>query len=239
MWLRCRTVEYSLIHVRATPENLDAALRAISADWSYDVIKPRAHLLEAWSTVRVTQRTASHVAPLLSEALEAPVLTVSVAGERFDMSYWEPGAPLVRADGYRDAAANELAVAFGKDPARLLDILRSSIPAAERHAAAAGLLQLPLPVVTGYEPVFDAGQTIQPSELPKASARIRRRRTLRRVFGILVLVEIVAFLVVDYFWFLEPSARALPALAFFVVNGIAVLGLWRWLRKPKPASTRQ
>lgn len=134
------------MHVRATPDKVEDALRMLAAEWSGEVIKPKPHLDELWSTVRVTDRAASTVAPLLSEILDAPVLVVRVAGERFSLSYWQPGAQPIRADGYNDVATKELAAAIGTDTTRLQNVLRDPLPAINRHTDAADLLG---PAATG------------------------------------------------------------------------------------------
>jgi hypothetical protein len=228
-------VDYSLLHVRATADNVDDALRTIAVGWDGQVIPPQAHLAEVWSTVVVTGRTASSLAPLLSEFLKARVVTADVAGDRFSLSYWRPGSPgspELRADGGDDAAAKELAAAFGKDAEVLSSILRSAKPAAERHAEAAELLMLPLPVQASHLQPFQAKQTIQPSELQAQTSQFRNRRRLRRIYGALGVLEFVAFLAVDYFWFLEPSILLVPALAVFIVNGIVLLVLWPKVKSP-------
>lgn len=207
------------MHVRATPEELDDALRAVATDWSGQVVERAPG--DRWSTVRVAERTGTSLGPVLSDLLSAPVVAVAVAGDRVSLSGWRGGRP---------TRADELAEELGKDPIRLRDLLSDPSPAADRHAEAATLLGLPRPVVTGFEPVFDSRAVITPSELPMAKARLASRRRARNVFGPLVLLEIVAFLAVDYFWFLEPSVWLIPALAVFAANGIALLVLWRYLR---------
>lgn len=225
-------MDYSLLHVRATADNVDDALRTIAAGWNGQVIPPQAHLGEVWSTVVVTERTATSAAPLLSEFCNARVVTANVTGERFSLSYWRPGSPELRVDGSDDAAIKELAAAFGKEAGALRGILRMPKPAAERHAEVAHLLMLPLPVQAGHVQPFDAPQTIQPSELRSQTSEFRRRRRLRRIYGALGVLEVVAFLAVDYFWFLEPSIWLVPALAVFIVNGIVLLLLWRKVKSP-------
>jgi hypothetical protein len=217
-------VEYALVHARARPENAADALRAIAADWSGEVLDRG----DPWSTVRVSSRTGSDVAPLLSEVLGAPVVLIDVAGPRFSVACWRPGS--------EPAWAEQVAAAFGKDPGELARILRSAKPPDSQHAEVAGLLGLPRPVVTGLEPVFDSREVVARSELANASARVRRRSQARRIFGGLALLEIVAFLAVDYFWFLEPSRWLVPALAVFVLNGIALIVLHLWLRRRRSPS---
>ncbi|GAB3426668.1 hypothetical protein [Flindersiella endophytica] len=229
-------MDYSLLHVRATADNVDDALRTIAAGWNGQVIAPQAHLAEVWSTVVVTGRTASSVAPLLSEFLDARVVTANVAGDGFGLSYYRPGSPELRADGSDDSAVKDLAAAFGKDTDALRGILRSPAPPAQRHAEAAELLMLPLPVQASHQQPFEAQQTIQPSQLRSETSRFRSRRRLRRIFGALGVLEFVAFLAVDYFWFLEPSILVVPALAVFVVNGIVLILLWRKVKNPPSRS---
>jgi hypothetical protein len=232
-------VEYSLLHVRATAESVDDALRTIAADWSGEVIAPQTHLGELWSTVAVTERAASSVAPLLSELLDTRVLAATVMGERFSLSYWQPGSPELRVDGRDDAATKELASALRKDEGGLRSIVQSSSPAEERHAEAAKLLMLPLPLQASHQQPFDGTRTIQPSELPNRTSQLRGQRRLRRIYGALGVLEVVAFLAVDYFWFLEPSIWLVPALAVFIVNGVVLLLLRRKLpRRQKAPSTQ-
>jgi hypothetical protein len=224
-------VDYSLLHIRATADNVDDAMRTIAAGWDGQVIAPQAHLAEVWSTVVVTGRTASSVAPLLSEFLKARVVTANVAGDRFSLSYWRPGSPELRVDGSDDAAVKELAAAFGKDADSLRGILHASTPPEARHAEAAELLMLPIPVQAGHQQPFDGEPTIQPSQLQEQTSQLRSRRRLRRIYGALGVLEVVAFLAVDYFWFLEPSIWLVPALAVFIVNGIVLILLWRKVKK--------
>lgn len=228
------SVEYTLLQVRAKPEDVDDALRTLSSAWSGPVMAP--DIGERWSSVLVTERSASRLAPLLSDLLQTDVVVATVDGDQFRLSSWRPGsAPLVGVDGRDLTAATELARAFSKDPARLQGILSSPAPAAERHAEAAGLLWLPLPTLTGHQPVFDGVDTIQPSALPARTTQVHTRRRVRRIRAILGVVQVVAFLAVDYFWFIEPSTWLVPALAVFIVNGIVLLVLRRFVapRQPK------
>lgn len=230
-------MEYSLLHVRATAESVDDALRTVATDWSGEVIAPQAHLGELWSTVAVTERAAASVAPLLSELLDTRVLAATVVGERFSLSYWQPGSSELRVDGRDDAATKELASALRADAGSLRSIVQSPNPPEERHAEAAKLLMLPLPLQASHQQPFDGTRTIQPSELPNRSSQLRGRRRLRRIYGALGVLELVAFLAVDYFWFLEPSILLVPALAVFIVNGVVLLLLRRTLRQQKEPST--
>lgn len=233
-------MEYSLIQARATPESLDDALGMVASDWSGEVIAPQ--IGELWSSVLVTERAASTLAPLLSEVLDTRVLVSTVTGDRFTISYWQPGSRVLgRVQGQDVAAATELATAFGKDVDGLQDILQSSKPAVERHADAAALLGLPVPTLTGHQPVFDGRPTVQPSEFSAGASSVHRRRRLRRIRAALGVVQIIAFLAVDYFWFIEPAIWLVPALAVFVVNGIVLIVLRRRMgpSRPKPQSEQR
>ena len=92
---------------------------------------------------------------------------------------------------------------------------------------------LPRPVVTGFEPIFDTEQVL--ALTPKAIERFRRRDRARRLLAPLGMVALVAFFAVDYFWFLNPSRWLIPALAVFVLDGIALIVLQQWLRRPPRA----
>ncbi len=230
-------MEYSLLQVRAKPESVDDALRMVASDWTGDVIAPK--IGEVWSSVLATERAASSVAPLISELLDTPVLVINVASERFAMSFWQPGSRVGgRVDGQDTAAAKELATALSKDAGTLQDIVQSSTPAAERHAEAAGLLGLPVPTLTGHQPVFDGTLTMQPSEFSTTASRFRGRRRIRRIRAALGVLQIVAFLAVDYFWLIEPAIWLVPALVVFVVNGVVLL-LLRRLAPTRPKSPPQ
>lgn len=230
-------MEYSLVHVRATPENVDDALGLIATDWSGEVIKPQTHLAEVWSTVLMTDRAASNLAPLLSEFLDSRVAVATVHDERFSLAHWQPGSHQIYADGRDNAAAQELASAFGQDPADLQAVLQSSEPATERHTRAAELLILPMPALSAHHPIFDGQQALISPELEQVAAKFRGRRRIRRIRGGLGVLQVVAFLAVDYFWFINPSILLVPALAVFVVNGVVLLSLRRLLpRRPKSAS---
>lgn len=221
-------VSYTLLQVRAKPEDVDDALRTLSSDWSGQVMAP--DIGERWSSVLTTERSASRLAPLLCDLLRTDVVVAAVDGDRFRLSSYRPGfSPLVGVDGRDPIAVTELARAFGKDPDRLRTILSSSAPATERHAQAAGLLWLPLPTLTGHQPVFDGFDTIQTSELPAEAAKVRGRRRIRRIRAVLGVVQVVAFFAVDYFWFINPSILLVPALAVFVANGIVLLVLRRFV----------
>lgn len=229
-------MEFSLLQVKARPESVDDAMRIVTSEWSGEVIAPQ--IGELWSSVLTTERAALSLAPLLSELLGDRVVVTTVAGERFAISSWQPGSPVIaRADGQDVTAATQLATALGKDAGRLQDIVQSSKPAAERHADAADLLGLPVPTLTGHQAVFDGRPSVQPSEFPKSVSRFRRRRRIRRIRAGLGVLQIVAFLAVDYFWFIEPAIWLVPALAVFVVNGVALL-LLRRLSPPARAKSK-
>jgi peptidoglycan/LPS O-acetylase OafA/YrhL len=72
--------------------------------------------------------------------------------------------------------------------------------------------------------------TVQPSEFATNASRFSGRRRIRRIRAALGLLQLAALAAIYYFFSVQPSVLLFPALAVFVVNGIALL----WLKRLVP-----